>query len=80
MSNRTKKRIGNAYFAETLSDEKFEQAIVRTRDALSALQHPEGFWCFELEADCTIRAKYILMMHYKIFPVVGLGTRSQTAE
>jgi squalene-hopene/tetraprenyl-beta-curcumene cyclase len=29
-----------------------------------ALQHPEGYWCFELEADCTIPAEYILMMHY----------------
>jgi squalene-hopene/tetraprenyl-beta-curcumene cyclase len=27
------------------------------------LQHPDGYWCFELEADCTIPAEYILMMH-----------------
>jgi hypothetical protein len=25
---------------------------------------PDGYWCFELEADCTIPAEYILMMHY----------------
>ena len=28
------------------------------------LQQPGGYWCFELEADCTIPAEYILMMHY----------------
>jgi len=44
MPNRTKKRVGSAYLAETLFDEKLEQAIVRARDALLALQHPEGFW------------------------------------
>lgn len=27
-------------------------------------QHPDGYWCFELEADCTIPAEYILMMHF----------------
>jgi squalene-hopene/tetraprenyl-beta-curcumene cyclase len=33
-------------------------------NALLDLQHPDGYWCFELEADCTIPAEYILMMHY----------------
>ncbi len=64
MSNRTENTVGNAYLAETLFEEKLEQAIVRARKALLALQHPEGHWCFELEADCTIPAEYILMMHY----------------
>ena len=27
-------------------------------------QDPKGFWCYELEADVTIPAEYILMMHY----------------
>ncbi len=39
-------------------------AIERARDALLAVQHRDGFWSFELEADCTIPAEYILMMHY----------------
>lgn len=39
-------------------------AIDRARDALLALQHRDGYWCFELEADCTIPAEYILLMHY----------------
>ena len=41
-----------------------DDAIERARGALLAAQHPEGYWCFELEADCTIPSEYILMMHY----------------
>jgi squalene-hopene/tetraprenyl-beta-curcumene cyclase len=57
-------RVGTAYLAETLFEEKLEQAIVKARDALLSLQHPGAYWCFELEADCTIPAEYILLMHY----------------
>ncbi len=32
--------------------------------ALRELQHEDGHWCFELEADCTIPSEYILMMHF----------------
>jgi len=49
---------------QTLSEEESDGAIRRARTALLALQHPDGYWCFELEADCTIPAEYILMMHY----------------
>jgi squalene-hopene/tetraprenyl-beta-curcumene cyclase len=44
--------------------EEIDSAILRARNALLALQHPDGYWCLELEADCTIPAEYILMMHY----------------
>ena len=40
------------------------QAIERAREALLALQADDGHWRFELEADCTIPAEYILMMHF----------------
>lgn len=39
---------------------RFNQA----RNAMLALQNPDGHWCFPLEADCTIPAEYILMMHF----------------
>ncbi|HLO76573.1 MAG TPA: squalene--hopene cyclase, partial [Magnetospirillum sp.] len=32
--------------------------------ALSARQHSDGHWCFELEADVTIPAEYVLLGHY----------------
>jgi squalene-hopene/tetraprenyl-beta-curcumene cyclase len=41
------------------------RAIQRASKALLGLQHPDGYWCFELEADCTIPAEYVLMMHYQ---------------
>ena len=39
-------------------------AIRRSADALLRAQHADGYWCYQLEADCTIPAEYILMMHY----------------
>lgn len=45
-------------------DAGLNAAIQSARDALLALQHSEGYWSFELEADCTIPAEYILMMHF----------------
>jgi squalene-hopene cyclase len=40
------------------------KAIERARDALLAQQHPDGHFCFELEADCTIPSEYILWTHF----------------
>lgn len=40
------------------------RAIQRATGALLGAQHAGGYWSFELEADCTIPAEYILMMHY----------------
>jgi len=39
-------------------------SITNASRALLELQHPDGNWCFELEADCTIPSEYILMMHF----------------
>jgi squalene-hopene/tetraprenyl-beta-curcumene cyclase len=47
-----------------VSLEKVEEHIEKARDALLKKQKEDGHWCFELEADCTIPAEYILMMHY----------------
>ena len=41
-----------------------ERAIANAQSALKELQHPDGYWVFELEADCTIPAEYIAMMHF----------------
>ncbi len=41
-----------------------DKAIGRAKDKLLSLQHNDGYWVFELEADCTIPAEYIMMMHY----------------
>ena len=41
-----------------------DRAIAEARDALMAQQHEQGYWLYELEADCTIPAEYIMMMHF----------------
>jgi len=41
-----------------------DAAITGARNKLLSLQNEAGYWVFELEADCTIPAEYILMMHY----------------
>ena len=41
-----------------------DNAINNARSALLALQQEDGHWCLPLEADCTIPAEYILMMHF----------------
>ncbi|WP_341327921.1 squalene--hopene cyclase [Methylotuvimicrobium sp. KM2] len=40
------------------------KAIGKAQDYLLKRQQPDGHWIFELEADCTIPAEYIMMMHY----------------
>jgi squalene-hopene/tetraprenyl-beta-curcumene cyclase len=40
------------------------RTIDAARDGLIDKQSEHGYWCFELEADCTIPAEYIMMMHY----------------
>ena len=41
-----------------------DNAISQAQEKLLSLQHTDGYWVFELEADCTIPAEYIMMMHY----------------
>jgi squalene-hopene/tetraprenyl-beta-curcumene cyclase len=41
-----------------------DRVIAAARDALVARQTAAGYWLFELEADCTIPAEYIMMMHF----------------
>jgi len=41
-----------------------DRAIADARDALIAQQNETGYWLYELEADCTIPAEYIMMMHF----------------
>jgi squalene-hopene/tetraprenyl-beta-curcumene cyclase len=47
-----------------VSDSPLDRAVAEARDALIARQDSQGFWLFELEADCTIPAEYIMMMHF----------------
>ncbi len=52
--------------ATTIRSKSFnlDKAIAKAQDHLLNLQQAEGYWLFELEADCTIPSEYIMMMHY----------------
>lgn len=41
-----------------------EGAIRAATDAILAQQRPDGHWVYELEADATIPAEYVLLVHY----------------
>jgi squalene-hopene/tetraprenyl-beta-curcumene cyclase len=45
-------------------DPALEKSIRAATDAILADQQPDGHWVFELEADATIPAEYVLMVHY----------------
>ena len=46
-----------------------ERHIGRATDAILADQKPDGHWVFELEADATIPAEYVLLRHFLAEPV-----------
>jgi len=47
-----------------VTDTPLDRSVANARDALIARQDAQGYWLFELEADCTIPAEYIMMMHF----------------
>jgi squalene-hopene/tetraprenyl-beta-curcumene cyclase len=49
---------------ESAERRTLDGAIDAAREALISLQTEAGYWLFELEADCTISAEYIMMMHF----------------
>ena len=51
------------------NDEALQRAITLATDAMLARQRSDGHWVFELEADATIPAEYVLLRHYLGEPV-----------
>src|SRR5258706_2791771 len=46
-----------------------DHSVEAASRALMALKHPDGHWVFELEADATIPAEYVLLRHYLAEPI-----------
>src|SRR5436305_11286361 len=46
-----------------------ERGIGAATRAMLDLRKPDGHWVFELEADCTIPAEYVLLRHFLAEPV-----------
>src|ERR1700760_106241 len=57
--------------AARVSIEAIERQIDKGAQALLEQQRPDGHWVFELEADSTIPAEYVLLRHYLAEPVDG---------
>ena len=51
------------------ASDKLEASIASATEALCALQRADGHFVFELEADATIPAEYVLLRHYLAEPV-----------
>jgi squalene-hopene/tetraprenyl-beta-curcumene cyclase len=49
---------------EAAFDDRLGDAVARAGDALARQRRPDGHWLFELEADATIPAEYVLLEHY----------------
>ncbi len=49
---------------EISPESRLDAAIEASLAAIARDQHRDGYWCYEFEADCTIPAEYILMMHF----------------
>jgi squalene-hopene/tetraprenyl-beta-curcumene cyclase len=49
---------------EPLAALRLERTIERAARSLVSSQRPDGHWIFELEADATIPAEYILLQHF----------------
>jgi squalene-hopene/tetraprenyl-beta-curcumene cyclase len=52
-----------------MNDQDIEPHIEAATQALLASARPDGHWVFELEADATIPAEYVLLRHYLGEPV-----------
>jgi squalene-hopene/tetraprenyl-beta-curcumene cyclase len=49
---------------EAAARDRLTVALDAARARILGHQHPAGYWQYYLEADCTIPAEYILMLHY----------------
>jgi squalene-hopene/tetraprenyl-beta-curcumene cyclase len=66
--NETLEQTKPTTFARPL-DAALERHIQKGTQALLEQQRPDGHWVFELEADATIPAEYVLLRHYLGEPV-----------
>src|SRR5215469_8056236 len=62
MNKTTTKAVGTS--RRYVGGMRLDDAIARASELLVALQHRDGHWVFELEADVTIPSEFILLQHY----------------
>src|SRR3569833_2918502 len=59
----------NATSREAQELRNLESSIASATEGVLGFQQSDGHWVFELEADCTIPAEYVLLRHYLAEPV-----------
>jgi squalene-hopene/tetraprenyl-beta-curcumene cyclase len=71
---------------KTVDRSRLADAVERARGSVLEDQHPDGHWCYELEADCTIPAEYVLFLRYlgesqpELEAKIGRYLRARQAE
>ena len=63
-SHRVRRASGLAHALARTSTGGLDAALARALDAVLSEQRPDGHWVYELEADATIPAEYVLLVHY----------------
>ena len=58
------KSVAGQNVVRRLKPYTLDESIDKAREAIINQQQADGHWVYELEADCTIPAEYILMMHF----------------
>src|SRR5579875_4062367 len=58
------RRMNNSMQSETDLQDRIGSALAGAVEALTRRQKPDGHWVFELEADSTIPAEYVLLEHF----------------
>ena len=61
-----------------LAESNLDRAIEAAASALAARQRSDGHWVFELEADATISAEYVVLQHYLGEPDPALEAKIAT--
>ena len=64
MSGTTAKKNTPPALGEATGAPGLDGAVARSVESLLSLQNADGHWVFELEADATIPAEYVLLQHY----------------
>jgi squalene-hopene/tetraprenyl-beta-curcumene cyclase len=55
--------------ANRIAEDVLDRSIAQATAALAEQQKADGHWVFELEADATIPAEYVLLRHFRAEPV-----------
>ena len=77
-SRQDKQPVTIRYGRQDASLDQVDSAISRSCDLLLAMQHPDGYWCGELEADTTLESDYIML--HKLLGIEDEGRLQRTIQ